>query len=407
MPLEKSPMSAPANRIAGLADQCVQCGLCLPSCPTYALDRNEAESPRGRIAIASALARGLAQPTDELRQQLDHCLGCLNCEKVCPAQVKYGELLLETRSMLGPRRHRPRLLLALLRNPLLLRGLRRLGGWIGLPGRKTALARRLPPDSAWRAALMNLPAQPLPVTQLKSAGDRKQASFALFPGCVASIDDAEAQQAAIDLLQAAGLQVSVLPAFCCGAMDLHGGAALAAERAAQRIRDAWQASGATGLLSITPGCLGTLRRALPGVEVLDPLTVLAAHVEKLQFRPLARRVALHLPCTQINVARSEVALQELLRRIPQLEIATLPRPPYCCGAAGTHMLEFPQRAAILRDQTLQQAKAMESRQLLSCNIGCRLHLAAGIEQQGLPWTTAHPLTLLARQLELPKETTRP
>lgn len=407
MPLEKSPRSAPVNRIVELADQCVQCGLCLPSCPTYALDRNEAESPRGRIAIASALARGLAEPTDELRQHLDHCLGCLNCEKVCPAQVKYGELLLETRGMLGPRPHRPRLLLALLRRPALLRGLRRLGGWIALPGWKAALARRLPSTSAWRAALLNLPAQALPAPLLKSASDPKPGSFALFPGCVASIDDAEAQQAAIDLLQAAGLQVSVLPSFCCGAMDLHGGAALAAERAAQGIRDAWQASGATQLLSITPGCLGTLRRALPDVEVLDPLNVLAAHATTLRFRPLARRVALHLPCTQINVARSEIALQELLRRIPQLEIATLPRPPYCCGAAGTHMLEFPQRAAILRDQTLQQAKAVESRQLLSCNIGCRLHLATGIEQQGLPWTTAHPLTLLAGQLELSQETTRP
>jgi glycolate oxidase iron-sulfur subunit len=71
------------------------------------------------------------------------------------------------------------------------------------------------------------------------------------------------------------------------------------------------------------------------------------------------------------------------------------------------MLEFPQRAAILRDQTLQQAKAVDSRQLLSCNIGCRLHLATGIEQQGLPWTTEHPLTLLARQLEQHEEITPP
>ena len=90
MPLEKSPQLASVGRIAELADQCVQCGLCLPVCPTYALDRNEAESPRGRIAIASALARGLVDPTAGVREHLDHCLGCLNCEKVCPANVQYG-----------------------------------------------------------------------------------------------------------------------------------------------------------------------------------------------------------------------------------------------------------------------------------------------------------------------------
>src|SRR3546814_10402019 len=96
MPLEKTPLPPRASRIGELADQCVQCGLCLPVCPTYALDQNEAESPRGRIAIASALARGLADPTAELREHLDHCLGCLNCETVCPAHVQSGELLIDT-----------------------------------------------------------------------------------------------------------------------------------------------------------------------------------------------------------------------------------------------------------------------------------------------------------------------
>ena len=97
MPLEK-----PRHRIAVLADQCVQCGLCLPVCPTYALDGNEAESPRGRIAIAAALAQGMVAPTPALRAPLDHCLGCLNCQRVCPAAVQYEELLVETRALLGP-----------------------------------------------------------------------------------------------------------------------------------------------------------------------------------------------------------------------------------------------------------------------------------------------------------------
>lgn len=394
-------------RIAGLADQCVQCGLCLPSCPTYNLDQNEAESPRGRIAIASALARGLVDPTGELRRHLDHCLGCLNCEKACPAQVRYGDLLLETRAMLGAVPGRPRRLVALLRRPRLLRSLRRLANWLVLPHWKTGLARCLPVSSPWRAALLNLPVQ-LPARQVRAARQGAEVrQLALFPGCVASVEDAEAQQAAVTLLQAAGFDVSVLPAFCCGAMDLHAGASAAAEQAARQVRDAWSASGARQLLSITPGCLGTLRRALPDVEIVDPLIVLAAHASSLRFRPLARRVALHLPCTQINVARSEAAVQQLLRCIPELDVATLPRPPHCCGAAGLHMLEFPQRAATLRDETLQQARTLDSQQLLSCNIGCRLHLAAGIEQQGLPWTTLHPLTLLARQLEPAEGAPRP
>ncbi|WP_426702001.1 (Fe-S)-binding protein [Rhodanobacter sp. Col0626] len=398
MPLEKSPMRAPAGRIAELADQCVQCGLCLPVCPTYALDRNEAESPRGRIAIASALARGLADPTAELRDHLDHCLGCLNCEKVCPAHVQYSQLLVETRAMLGPSARRPRLLLALLSRPAWLRTLRRLGDRVALPRWKDWLARRLPALSPWRAALRSLPAT-TPTAHFQSSrpgGNRPR--LALFPGCVASVDDAEAQQAAITLLQAVGFQVSVLPAFCCGAMDLHGGATAPAEQAAENVRRAWTASGATELLSVTPGCLGTLRRALPGVDVLDPVQLLATYAESLCFRPLAQRVALHLPCTQINVARTDADVLQLLRRVPMLEVTPLPRPPHCCGAAGSHLLEFPARAAQLRDATLQHVAALEPRELLSSNIGCRLHLAAGSDRHGRTWPTRHPLTLLAEQL---------
>ncbi|MCW8808271.1 MAG: (Fe-S)-binding protein [Rhodanobacter sp.] len=399
MPLEKTPHSTPSGRIADLADQCVQCGLCLPVCPTYALDRNEAESPRGRIAIASALARGLADPAAGLREHLDHCLGCLNCEKVCPAHVQYGELLIATRASLGPSPQRPKHLLGLIKRPAWMRLLRWFGRWLALPRWKDLLIRRLPTASPWRAALRTMPVA-APAMRVRTDETHAEGPcVALFPGCVASVDDAEAQQAAVALLQAAGFQVSVLPAFCCGAMDLHGGATKGAERAARKVQKAWLASGATRLLSVTPGCLGTLRRALPDVSVMDPLELLAPHAEAMRFRPLARRVALHLPCTQLNVAGSAGALLQLLHRVPQLDVVPLPPPASCCGAAGSHLLEYPERAAQLRDRMLRQLGALEPHLLLSSNIGCRLHLGAGIRDQGLQWRHLHPLTLLAQQLE--------
>nr|WP_240734156.1 (Fe-S)-binding protein [Dyella soli] len=399
MALEKPPHTR-EQHIAALADQCVQCGLCLPVCPTYALDGNEAESPRGRIAIAAALARGDAEPVAALREHLDHCLGCLNCESVCPANVKYGELLVETRALTGPSPRRPRELLALLKQPTLLRLAASTGSATGLARWKARLASRLPAGSAWRAALETFPAdtsETLPASQ--EAVSTRQPVVALFPGCVASVEDATAERAAVILLEAAGYRVTRLPAFCCGAIDLHGGEMATADRLAERVRDAWQASGAEQLVTITPGCLGTLRRAMPGITVSDPVMLLAARAERLRFRPLARRVALHLPCTQLNVARSEAALQGLLRQVPELDLAVVPRPPHCCGAAGSHMLEFPERAARLREGVLGQIASLAPEQWLSSNIGCRLHLAAGMDGAGRSWPHRHPLTLLAQQLE--------
>lgn len=390
----------PPIRIAALADQCVQCGLCLPVCPTYALDRNEAESPRGRIAIAAALARGQASATPALREHMDHCLGCLNCEKVCPANVQYGELLVETRAMLGPSPRRPERELALIRQPARWQRLRRIAEWTGFTYWKPLLQSLLPSNSPMRTALAIWPRQTLSKTASSplnnpTAGE----TVALFPGCIASVEDAEAQQAAITLLRATGYRVTELPAFCCGAMDLHGGDADRAEQAARQVRANWEKAGADHLVSVTPGCIGTLRRAIPDADVIDPVTLLAARADRLSFRPLQERVAVHLPCTQSNVARSDAALLKLLQRIPGLDAKALPRPPHCCGAAGTHMLEFRERAARLRNETLRQAATLAPQRLLSSNIGCRLHLAAGMDDAAQSWPHQHPLTLLAQQLE--------
>src|SRR3569623_2243360 len=96
---DPSTAASSESRIAALADQCVQCGLCLPHCPTYRVSGNEAEAPRGRIALARALASGSLVDTDSASRHLDHCLSCMSCETVCPSQVQYGALQQEVREL--------------------------------------------------------------------------------------------------------------------------------------------------------------------------------------------------------------------------------------------------------------------------------------------------------------------
>ncbi|HET9836458.1 MAG TPA: (Fe-S)-binding protein, partial [Rhodanobacteraceae bacterium] len=187
--------------------------------------------------------------------------------------------------------------------------------------------------------------------------------------------------------------------LCCGALAAHTGDATRANKLMARVRNAFHSSGAKILLTATSGCLGTLRAALPETQVDDVLGFLATHAEALRFDRLASRVALHMPCTQVNVARNGDSIRQLLARVPDLQIAVLPTQAQCCGAAGSHMLEFPQRAAAYREKVLAALPQPAPDFLLTSNIGCRLHFAVGLRERDSALRVEHPLTLLARQLK--------
>jgi glycolate oxidase iron-sulfur subunit len=91
------------DRIAELANQCVQCGLCLPHCPTYVDKHEEGHSPRGRISLLAALNANTLKLDDELRHRFDPCQGCGRCEIVCPSNVQYLQLLnlAQTKLLIG------------------------------------------------------------------------------------------------------------------------------------------------------------------------------------------------------------------------------------------------------------------------------------------------------------------
>ena len=141
------------------------------------------------------------------------------------------------------------------------------------------------------------------------------------------------------------------------------------------------------------GCEDSVRQSLAGTSrVTDALEFLAGRAERLRFRSAQdRRVALHLPCSQ-RVNRSDSALRLLLARVPDLSLIPLPDTG-CCGAAGLHMLAEPERAAALRAPLLQALANGRAAELLSANIGCRLHLGNGSD---LP--VRHPIEFLAEHL---------
>jgi glycolate oxidase iron-sulfur subunit len=359
-----------AQSLVTLADRCVQCGLCLPHCATYRLDRTEAESPRGRIAYIKATASGLIAPTKTGDTHLDHCLGCLRCETVCPAGVEYHALLVGARAQQFERQPpslKSRLVVGLLAKPGLLNAL-------------TPIAR----------ATGMLPERPTIQDESPSAGVPSRGRVELFLGCVARSYEESSRRALARLLAACGFEAAIPSGqTCCGTAAAHLGDRQTAADLARRNRSAFVGN---PVLSLATGCQQILTESLAGrAPVFDAIDFLEREGADLRFRSANRKVALHLPCSQ-RVAKSDIALRRLLARIPELDLVELPDTG-CCGAAGLHMINEPERAEKIRAPQIDALRASGATELLSANIGCRLHLANGTK---IP--VRHPLDFLAEHL---------
>jgi glycolate oxidase iron-sulfur subunit len=364
------PARNPSTR-SELARQCVKCGLCLPHCPTYALTRSEAESPRGRIALMADMAENPGDYGGSALPSLDSCLGCRRCEAACPADVRYEALLIQSRAAVAPALGwRERIALWLMAHkPLLNSGLE--------------IYRRIYP-------LLPAALRPLPRPGIRQASLGSGGTTAVFTGCIADAYEARTRAALIRLLDAAGIAAAVPESqVCCGQAALHAGRSGEARRLAERNHHVLQDY--ERLLVLASGCFSALQ-GRAGISVMDAGVFLAGHAGKLRFGSAAgMRVAVHAPCSA-GCNGGQAALMALLAKIPDLEVHALPDTG-CCGAAGLHQVAQPVRASMLRAPLIDEVKKLRVDALLSGNIGCRLHLADGTQ---IP--VQHPLEFMAQFL---------
>ena len=394
------------------------CGLCLPHCPTYRLTQDENESPRGRISLMRAVAAGELDASAALGAHIGRCLSCRACERVCPSGVRYGRLLAAGRAVLRDRRPargwRHALtalgLMVATRAPLrrfagrLLRLFRRSGG--ARLARATALRRS-------RLLLLEAAVPPLsPAHAWKPdypAAGPSRGRVALFLGCVAREIDAATIDAAIRTLTRLGFDVAVPPTqTCCGALHRDGGDCARADELLAQNAAAFASGGSGTLLTLVSGCGAALADATAGpgpqltVTVRD-ISEFLATVElpaAVELAPLAFDVAVQDPCTLRNVLRAEHGVYRLLERIPGIRLTALAENQLCCGGAGAYPLREPQLAERLRAAKLDHLVQLQPDLLVSANLGCALHLRAGLAGRGRSIEIVHPIVLFERQLRL-------
>ena len=395
-------------------DGCIQCGVCLSTCPTFAKSQDPEQSPMGRIRLMRALESGGSEDmAPEKLEKLESCLGCYSCEAICPSRVDFGNMLDESLARVREQKPLPgitRMMLLLAEKRSVLKSLMQatwLAQAIGLRGLLDKLglyrvmgmqrANALLGQIGYPTGLLNRVHRP-----------RDDQRVALFTGCFSSVMEQAVQQAAIDVFNALGLEVTLPEGQgCCGALHRHNGDPETAAKLARKNIKAFSSDRADAIVTTSSGCGAGLKAYNKWLEdeglttpVMDVSHYLAnlLRQRKVVFNHLPLKVALHTPCTLRQGEGQEEAVLELLQKIPGLEILPLSGVPRCCGAGGSQMLSQPEMTDALRNDMVDEIRAMGADMLISSNLGCAMHLRAGLAQAGSDIPLQHPVQLIAQAM---------
>ncbi len=406
------------------ADQvadCVHCGFCLPTCPTYVLWGEEMDSPRGRIYLMNEGLGG--EPlTGAMVEHFDRCLGCMACVTACPSGVRYDALIEATRAQVERRHTRtpkeralraaifalfpyPRRL-RLLRGPLRAyqsSGLQRLVA-------RSGLLDRLGPTLATLESLApRLGRVPRPPRLVRARGPRR-AVVGMLTGCVQSAFFPDVNAATVRILAAEGCDV-VLPAGqgCCGALSVHNGREAEAQRFARRLIDAFEDSGMDFFVVNAAGCGSTLkeydqllrddpayagRAAAFTAKVRDLSEVLVELGPVAPRHPLPVTAAYHDACHLGHAQGVRAQPRALLTGVPGLELREIADPEICCGSAGIWNVLNPGPAAELGARKARTVLATGAELLVTANPGCLMQVAASVRRAGGTIALAHTAQVL-------------
>ena len=414
-----------------IIQQCMHCGMCLPTCPTYDATLRERNSPRGRIALMRAVADGELDVGRAFADEMSYCLGCLACQTACPAGVNYGELLETARNQIersginqGAARSfwrtvslrflfmRPR---ALRTAGVLLRVYQQSG--LETSARKLGVMRLLP------ASLARLePQMPRIAPRFSNAliapreeprGREPRYRVAVLTGCVQDLVFPNVNRDTADVLLANGCLVDTPPLQpCCGSLHAHNGERDLAKTLARRLLDLIPAEAYDAIITNAGGCGSHLRHFGP---LLDDDPAYAARARRWDARvrdihewlieigvrpPDAAgakpvTVTYHESCHLAHGQKIVRQPRELLRQIPGVSLVELGESSWCCGSAGIYNITQPEQSAALLARKVEHVLATGARVLATSNPGCHLQIAGGLRAAGADVEIVQPVTLLA------------
>ncbi len=417
--------------------QCMHCGMCLPTCPTYDDTLMERNSPRGRISLMRAIADNKLEVTKEFGDEMYFCLGCLACETACPAGVNYSHLFEVARAEVErahvldtPQRSviRSVVLRGLFTRPRLLRVVGRLLWLYRVTGaqaifRGLKLNRLLPKrfqglEGQTPNACARFSHQLIKPIEKPATGAKYQVG--VLTGCVQDVLFSDINRDTVEILLANNCEVHT-PAVqpCCGSLHAHNGDMDSAAELARRQLDLFDVEKLDAILTNAAGC-GSHLKTYGRLLADDPVYAKRAAMWSAKLKdihewlaeigirsPLGsapeKKVTYHEACHLCHGQKITKQPRALLKAIPGLKLVELPESTWCCGSAGIYNITQPEMAAKLQKRKLEHIISTGVGTVATANPGCHLQLVNGAEKAGHSLEVVHPVSLLARAYRAEKK----
>ncbi|MHB1191584.1 MAG: heterodisulfide reductase-related iron-sulfur binding cluster [Longimicrobiales bacterium] len=408
---------------------CVHCGFCLAACPTYNRLGDEADSPRGRLHLMSAVVDGrLDAASDAFQTHIDRCLGCRACETVCPSGVEYGQLIELARDVAAKHR-RPAVLTRLLLLVFSSVPIRRaffFGGKLAQASGLAALTSRLLPGrgvlgsarlgmamvaatAPWKGLRRGTPAPGRAGAVPSEAKPPRRGRVAILEGCVQEGLYGRVNAATVRVLEANGFEVvTVRGQDCCGALHAHSGDLAGARGLARSNVACFEAPGVDLVVVNAAGCGASMkeykhllahdpafaaRAATVSAKVRDVHEILA-EVGPRPGAPVPCRVAFDYPCHLLHAQRIRQAPLTVLAAVPGAEVTVIDEASECCGGAGIYGITHPELGGRIGGDKIAAVRRAGCDVVATPNPGCMMQIGAGLILEGAPEGIIHPVELL-------------
>ncbi|GIO25983.1 (Fe-S)-binding protein [Ornithinibacillus bavariensis] len=396
---------------------CMRCGFCLPSCPTYIESgMDESHSPRGRIALMKAVVDGEIEPDEDVKRSLDLCLGCRACEPVCPSGVKYGHLLEQARNIiyqnnkqslpekavrnivfnhLFPKQNRmvsAASLLGFYQRSGLQKVARSTGIMNFFPESLRTMEKVLP-SVPKKKDMKNRPNH-LPAISVQ----KKRVAF--FTGCLMDTVFMTTNDATMKLLQYAGCEI-VIPNTqnCCGVLHGHSGEREKAKEMAKRNIEAFEGMNVDYIITNAGGCGAFLvdynhllkdepewmERAKNFSEKIKDITSILVELNfQQEHLELDNQIVTYQDsCHLKNGQKTFMEPRTLLQSIKGVKYVEMKDASRCCGSAGIYNIVESEMSMQILDYKMEQTKKTKAKTIVTANPGCLLQMKLGIEREGL------------------------